>query len=179
MPSKRIAFWLLFAVTAAVYGTMVLWSLPRISAAAGGLAPFDLRPRGYSVTEAQAFLAALKDDGRHFYAAVQHRLDWLYPALLAATLYSAIAALLPGPRGTWRWFVAAPVIAVMLFDYAENAAVAALLAADPAAIDAAAVERASTWTVLKSNTTAAATIVLLALSGWRGVARLRARAGRP
>ncbi len=175
MPTKRTAFWLLLAVTLAVHGTMLLWSLPQVSRAAGGLAPFDMRPSGYSVDEARAFLAALSGEGRQFYAVVQHRLDWFYPALLAATLYCAVAALLPGPRGYWRWLVAAPVMSVMFFDYAENAAVAALLSADPASLDAAAVERASHWTVLKSNATTVAMIVVLALLGCRGIARLRAR----
>ena len=73
-------FWLTFAATIVVYAIMVVWSLPTITASADGQVPFDLRPLGYSYDEARAFLLALSDEGRHFYTAVQHRLDHIYPA---------------------------------------------------------------------------------------------------
>ena len=95
MVSRRVAFWALFAVTNIVYLVMVVWSLPKVSEAAGGLVPFDMRPTGYSFEEAKAFLAALGPEGTAFYLHVQQRLDLLYPALLAATLFFAIRALTP------------------------------------------------------------------------------------
>jgi hypothetical protein len=56
-------FWLVVAATLGVYLVMVLWSIPRISAEAGGLPVFDLRPGGYTFEEARAFLAALSPEG--------------------------------------------------------------------------------------------------------------------
>ena len=103
MTAWRLGFWLLFAVTLAVYATMLVWTLPAITAAAGGLAPFDMRPSGYSFDEAKAFLTALSPDGKALYLDAQHKLDAAYPALLAATLFFAIAALAPKSWGNWRW----------------------------------------------------------------------------
>ena len=60
---KVIVYWIVFAVTLAVYGTMLAWSLPTVAASAEGLMPFDMRPGGYSFAEAEAFLAALSAEG--------------------------------------------------------------------------------------------------------------------
>lgn len=106
---RKLAFWALFAVTMGVYGTMLPWSLPAVSAAAGGLMPFDMRPGGYDAGEARAFLAVLPPDGVVFYRDVQHRLDIAYSALLAATLFFAIAALMPRRFSAWCRIVALPV----------------------------------------------------------------------
>ena len=105
--TRRVAFWTLVAVTTAIYLVMVLWSLPKISAAAGGATPFDMRPLGYSFEEARAFLTALSSEGARFYRTVQHRLDLLYPALLAATLFFAIRALAPH-----RWVLSPSLLAL-------------------------------------------------------------------
>ena len=71
----RRAVMALFAATIGLYLVMLLWSLPKIAAEAGGLTPFDMRPGGYSLAEARAFLAALSPEGTAFYLGVQHRLD--------------------------------------------------------------------------------------------------------
>jgi hypothetical protein len=56
---RRLMFWALFSATLMVYGTMILWSLPTISAAAGGLVPFDMRPSGYDYAEALMLFFAI------------------------------------------------------------------------------------------------------------------------
>ena len=157
------AFWLLFAVTLAVYLTMVVWSLPTVSEAAGGRTPFDLRPGGYSFDEARDFLAALSADGTAFYRNVQQRLDLFYPALNAATLFFAIVLLAPGRWGAWRWLLALTAIPGGVFDYLENHAVAGMLALGSDGITPDLVAAASRWTVLKSLATTVAMVVLLAL----------------
>jgi hypothetical protein len=161
---RRSAFWALFAVTTAVYLVMILWSLPRVAAAAGGAAPFDLRLLGYGFDEAQAFLAALRPDGAAFYLGVQHRLDIAYPALLALTLFFAIRALAPR-RGP----IPPPLLALIalpgaVFDYLENAAVAAMLRLGASGVTPEIVARASLWTILKSAFTAIAMVVLVVLA---------------
>ena len=176
MTRNQIAFWLLFAVTMAVYATILLWSLPIVAAAAGGQVPFDMRPGGYSFAEARAFLIALSEEGRDFYVTVQHRLDLAYPALIAATLFFAIAALVPARARPGRWWVAAPALVIAAFDYAENSAVAAMLAAGPAGLSPDLVAQASRWTVWKSTLTAAVMTAVLVLLVWRAVVWFRGRA---
>jgi hypothetical protein len=172
MKAESVAFWILFAVTVVVYGAMVLWSLPRIAAAAGGLAPFDMRPTGYSFDEAKGFLAALSPDGFAFYLGVQGKLDAIYPALLAATLFFAIATLVPMRLGVWRWVLALIAIPGAVFDYLENAAVSAMLTGGADGLTTAAVSTADRWTVLKSAFTAVAMITLVLLLVGRLVRRL-------
>jgi hypothetical protein len=180
MSPWRLAFWFLFAVTLAVYVTMLVWTLPAISAAAGGLAPFDMRPSGYSFDEAKAFLAALSPEGKARYLNVQHELDAAYPGLLAATLFFAIAALAPKRWGPWRWVLALTAIPGALFDYLENAAVTVMLTAGVDGLTPDMAATADRWTTFKSWTTSIAMTVLLVLllvAGWRMLAaRLRERA---
>lgn len=157
---KRLAFWILFAVTLAVYAVMLVWTLPAITAAAGGLPPFDMRPGGYGFEDAQAFLAALSAEGRTLYLGPQHMLDLAYPALITLTLFFAIASLLPGRWGALRWVVALPALAIAVFDYLENMAVTAMLEAGPDRLTPDLVATASGWTVLKSGVS---TVVMSAL----------------
>lgn len=174
MTVRRIAFWVLFATTTAVYGAMVFWSLPRISAAADGLAPFDVRPLGYTFVQAQEFLTALTPEAAELYLDVQQRLDVAYPALLAATLFFAIAALLPRSLGVWRWPFALIAVPGSVFDYLENHAVSAMLAAGDKGLTPALVETANRWTVLKSGFSAIAMAILILLAVVKAIGRLHA-----
>ena len=49
MTSRRLGYLSLLTLTLGVYATMILWTLPRIAAEAGGLAAFDMRPAGYAL----------------------------------------------------------------------------------------------------------------------------------
>ncbi len=165
MRARRVAFWTLFAVTLVIYAVMVLWSLPKISAAAGGQPAFDMRPFGYSFDAAKSFLAAITPDGTVFYLNVQHRLDAAYPALLAATLFFAIRALVPARSGLVRSVIALVVIPGAVFDYLENGGVTAMLNAGAPGVTPELVARASLWTLLKSLFTTVAMLLMLALAG--------------
>lgn len=168
----RMIFWILFTVMVGVYLVMALWSIPKITADAGGLLAFDLRPTGYSFAEAQAFLTALSDEGRGFYLNVQHMLDGAYPALFAVVMVMAFNHLFAG----WpRWGAIALALAGAGFDYMENTAVAVMLRAGDE-LSAAMVATASQWTVLKSG---AVTLALLALIAGLLMAWLRKRKARP
>ncbi len=167
MTARRTVFWLLFATTLAVYATMLAWTLPAITAAAGGLAPFDLRPSGYSYDEAKAFLTALSPEGKALYLNVQHKLDAAYPALLAATLFFAIAVLVPKAWGIWRWVIALIAIPGAVFDYLENIAVAVMLTTGADGLTPAMAATADRWTTAKSwTTTVAMTVLLVLLVAW-------------
>jgi membrane protease YdiL (CAAX protease family) len=169
MALLRILFWGLFSLTLAIYAVMLGWSLPSIAAAAGGLVPFDMRPGGYSFTDAHAFLSALSSEGAEFYVSVQQKLDVAYPGLLALTLLFAIAALLPRRIGAWRWVVAAIALPVGVFDYLENHAVAQMIHAGAAGLTTELVATASQWTVLKSGASTVAMSLVLVLLLWRAV----------
>lgn len=171
----RGAFWTLAAMTLAVYLTMVLWSLPYISAEANGLTPFDMRPTGYSFDEARAFLAALTEEGNAFYRDVQHTLDLFFPGLMAATLFFAIAALLPKRLGRWRYVIAAPVILTAVFDWSENLAVAGMLTAGADGITEDMVGAANGWSIAKATASTVAYTALLILSIRKGAAWWRRR----
>ncbi len=168
----RILFWGLFSLTLAIYAAMLGWSLPTVAAAAGGLVPFDMRPGGYSFTDAHAFLAALSSNGAEFYVTVQQKLDLAYPGLLALTLFSAIAALLPHRIGAWRWVAAGIALPVGGFDYLENHAVAQMIDAGAAGLTADLVATASQWTVLKAGASTLAMSVMLVLLLWWAAQKL-------
>jgi hypothetical protein len=158
----RILYGVLLGITLLVYAVMILWSLPTVAQAAGGLPPFDMRPGGYSLEDARLFLNQLSSEGAAFYQAVQLRLDAVYPPLISLTLFFSLASLLPNQLGVWRWVLPAPVLAITAFDYLENASIASMISAGPLGLTTEIVNAASRWTVLKSNlTTAAMTSVII------------------
>lgn len=156
----RIPYILVSLATLALYLAMALWSLPEIRVEADGLMPFDLRPFGYSPGAAEAFLNALSDEGRVFYAETQHAMDAVFPVLLLAWAGWTIWLLFHGPL---CWGLIALALLGCVADYSENAAVARLLEG----FDADLAVTASRWTMVKS---AAAAVVYSAIL-WR-VARL-------
>lgn len=168
--TARLAFWFLAGATIVVYLFMALLTLPYIQGQAAGLAPFDLRPFGYSLDEAKAFLAALSPEGRAYYLGPQHWLDLVFPALAAATLYCALVVLLRPYLGGNGRFVAALAVLPAIFDWLENRAVAAMLNAGAEGVTHEMVAAASRWTVLKSAAHAiilTATLVLALAAAWR------------
>jgi hypothetical protein len=157
----KAIFWLVFAAMAAVYATMLIWTLPTIAAEAGGLAPFDLRPLGYSFDEAKAFLSALSADGSDLYLHVQLWLDLVYPALLAVSL--TFATILLTAPGLLRWLLILPAVLGMVFDYLENFSIGHMLEAGPDALTEALAGEASRWTILKSGFTTISMVAVIVL----------------
>lgn len=160
-------FWALFALTTALYLAMTLWSLPQLSALAGGQAMFDLRPSGYDLTTARTILDGLGAAGRDFYLRVQQPLDALFPPLEALVLSLAFLRL-------YSRAVARPLIllaiAAAAFDLMENVGVATMLRAGPDGVSAEMVAVASRWSVMKSASVTFAMLALLAglaMAGWR------------
>jgi hypothetical protein len=173
----RVLFWTCFTAAMAIYIAMILWSLPVITEAAGGLAPFDMRPFGYTLADAQAFLAAIDPETVKFYRNVQLTLDIFYPALITISLVLGIYLLLPARFGAWRWVIAALPLPIALFDYLENNLIGVMLASRPEIVSADLVSAASRWTMLKSSFTTASMLLLVALSLWWLVLRIQRRAG--
>ena len=118
---------LLLGLAAANYLAMLLWSVPHLSAMAGGLRPFDLRLAGYTAAEARALLDALGAEGRAFYLNVQLRLDLPFPALFALCCAVGLWRLGAGLARPLRLVLVSVPLLGAGFDYAENARVAAML----------------------------------------------------
>jgi len=165
-------------VSFAVLAVMVFWTVPYLRRTAGGLEPFDLRPFGYTLEEARALLRALSEIGRAYYADVQLQLDTIYPALYALSRVLLLlwlttqgrTAARPIPQPVRAALLALPILNAW-FDYFENDAIAAMLAAGPE-VGADLVARASFWTQAKWLTglvTEATCVILLAIAfvRWR------------
>ena len=166
----RMLYWTAFAAALAVYATMLAWTLPGISASAGGLAPFDMRPGGYDGDAARGFLDALGREGRALYQGPQRMLDLFYPALLAIVLAGAVWALVQ--NRPLRALLLVVVPAGMGADYLENVRVAGLLAQSGAVTDEA-VAAASRATQVKSALTGLAMVAVIAALAVAGVRRVR------
>ncbi|WP_039016884.1 hypothetical protein [Halocynthiibacter namhaensis] len=155
----------LFAVTSFIYGAMIFWTLPAISAGAGGLAPLDTRAFGYSYDEVHAFLNALTPHARGIYLGPQRVLDMIFPGAMALTL-CLVFNRLHAKTGTSS--SAAALIGVGLAlggataDYFENMAVARLLLT-PGPPSVVLVDQANQWTVIKVVSSWLALLLLLGL----------------
>ncbi|MGE0500597.1 MAG: hypothetical protein AB7I79_02950 [Rhizobiaceae bacterium] len=171
---KRV-FWAVFAGTAAVYAAMILWSIPKITVSSEGesLLPFDLRPFGYDFTAAHAYLEALTADATASYLGLQHTFDMFFPALVATTVALATLLLSPVSWGFARWMLALIVLPGMVFDYCENAAVAAMLAAGASGLTPDLAIRANGFTVLKSAFNALSMAIVLVMIANHLVRRFR------
>jgi len=171
----RFGFWTAFIVTMALYAAIVGWSAPYIAAQAGGALIFDLRPMGYSFTEAEAFLQALTPEGASFYRAIQLRLDLLYPVLLAATICWALLWLMPPWKGR-ALVLLAPILA-MVFDYAENVFIHRMLLVGAEGLTPELVSRASLFSQLKAAFSTVSFLLLLAVITVWAYRRFRQPAG--
>lgn len=164
LPLKRI-FWTCFLAAALIYVTMLTWTLPAITSAAGGNLPFDLRPMGYDLEDAKMFLQALTPDGRQLYLNVQHKLDTAYPALMAIALGLGSYLLAPPSWKFGRWIGAVASTVGAGFDFIENHYVANLLNQNVRTLDPELVQSASLASMVKSVSTSIAIFVLLATLG--------------
>ncbi len=91
-----------FLVVALLVASGLLWAvmffgpLAHLTHLAGGLIPFDIRPRGYSYAEARAFLEAIGEQGRRYHAIPELVIDTFYPPLYAVS------------RGLALWWLTMP-----------------------------------------------------------------------
>ena len=132
-PSALLVAALLVA-SGLMWAVMFFGPLAHLSRLAGGATPFDVRPLGYSYDQARAFLDAIGEQGRNYYASPELVLDMFYPPLYTASRGLALwwltmpgrvrEASLPLSR---RWaLIAVPVVMASL-DVAENGCIAAML----------------------------------------------------
>lgn len=124
----------LLCASGLLWAVMFFGPLAHLSRLAGGLAPFDIRPFGYSDGEARAFLEAVGEHGRRYYASPELLLDMFYPPLYAVSRALALWWLtMPGRGrdGSWPLRLRYALIAVPLImaglDVIENCCIAAML----------------------------------------------------
>lgn len=165
-------FWALAAATVAVFGTLVLWIAPKISAEAGEQLIFDER-LSYTNADAVKFFDALTPKGAALYLDEFRMLDTAFPALLALTLCVAIGHLTQDWRRFPRQIALTPPLLGAAFDMMENSAVATMLRAGADGLTPAMVSSASAWTTVKwlADVAAGATVAALVLSS--ALTRLR------
>ena len=128
----------LLVASGVLWAVMFFGTLPHLSRLAGGASPFDIRPMGYSYDEARAFLAAIGEQGRKYYAYPQLTLDMFYPPLYLVSRGLALWWLtLPGrfgaaalPLRTRCALIALPLMTASL-DLIENSCIAMMLWAWP------------------------------------------------
>jgi hypothetical protein len=143
-----------------IYLLMIYLTLARIQALSGHR-PFDMRPGGYSVEQANLLLDALGVSGRQYYLTRQIPLDLVYPALMALTQISLLKWL--GSRGASHTLVRIGSwlsIGAAVTDYIENAGICLLILSWPDTSDII-VLLASTATIVKSGLTMAAVLTLI------------------
>jgi hypothetical protein len=117
-----------------LWAVMFFGTLAHLQALAGGAAPFDIRPLGYSYEEARSFLDAIGEQGRAYYLHPQLILDTVYPPFYAVSRGLALWWLtMPGrlydgavPQ-RWRWTIVAMPIVMAVCDGVENVCIAKML----------------------------------------------------
>jgi hypothetical protein len=124
----------LLAGNGALWAVMFFGTLAHLQALAGGAAPFDIRPLGYSYEEARSFLAATGEQGRAYYLSRQLILDTVYPPFYAVSRALALWWLtMPGRLydgailQRWRWTLVAIPVVMASFDGVENVCIAKML----------------------------------------------------
>lgn len=166
-------YWLLVLATVGIGLVMTFWTIPLIAQSAGGLAPFDVRPTGYSFEDAQQFLSALTVDGLSVYQRAQYQLDTAFPVLQGLVLVIALRWF------SQTWHVLARVVLVVfpiigaVADYLENSAVLEMLVAGAEQVTPEMVATANGWTVIKSTTITVSMVALLGFLLMALVRRLR------
>jgi len=157
--SRRPSFgWLVVAalvINLALYAAMKFGTLAHLAGLAEGAEPFDLRPLGYTVGDARALLQLLGEEGRTYYVRAQLALDSIYPATYGLSRglllwWLTMPDRLADPLRT-RWRIAMLMLPIFaaVFDYFENARIAAMLLSGPL-VDAGLVASASHATQAKS-----------------------------
>jgi len=178
-PPGRLVVALLI-LSAALWLVLAFVTVPRLEQLAGGLAPFDVRPRGYGYVEARTLLKALDEEGRAYYLNPELVLDSFFPPLYAAFGVLALWWLtMPGrvcdgavPIG-WRVTLVALPVAELVFDGAENICIATMIWRWPD-LSGRLVHIASLATQLKYVAVAltlGSLVVLSAISVWRAIAQ--------
>ena len=166
-------FWFILAAMLAAWLAMNLWTNPRIEELAGGLRLLDMRFTGYNFAEAQAFIAAIGDEGRALYLGPQMWLDYIFPPLMAAALFLTYRWLFPGWPGL---VIGTASLSAFVVDWLENFAIVAMLRAGSDGMTPEMAAAASQWTTIKWSLALLGLVTLIVGFGFRLRRRWSARA---
>ena len=124
----------LLVASGLLWAVMFFGPLAHLTHVAGGLTPFDISPKGYSYADARAFLEAIGEQGRRYYANPELVIDTFYPPLYALSRGLALWWLtMPGrlreaplSLKVRYGLVAVPILMASL-DLVENGCIAVML----------------------------------------------------
>ncbi|MDJ0822919.1 MAG: hypothetical protein QNJ09_14050 [Paracoccaceae bacterium] len=151
----------LAALTAALYAVMAWEVYYILKPAAEGLAPFDMRPMGYTVADVYDYLSRISERGRAVYLVEMRLLGWVFPLLLAL-LMAAVLWHLARSWHVWsRMLLLMPIAGYMVMDLCENALVGELLRSGADEFDPRTAMLASEFTVTKSALIVVSVILLV------------------
>lgn len=124
----------LLVASGIMWAVIFFGTLAHLQRLAGGAAPFDIRPFGYSYREAHAFLASIGEAGRAYYLSPELVLDSFYPLLYTVSCALALWWLtMPGrlyagaPALRWRLTLVALPIVMACLDGIENVSIARMI----------------------------------------------------
>jgi hypothetical protein len=116
--------------SALLFGYSFLIVMPQLQQLSGGLAVPDTLVTGYSTEYARQLRTAIGGEGAAQYNYWHKTADTIFPLLFGFTWLLLIGQQLRGRA--LRWLCWAPVLLYVIADLAENLAVDAMLATDPA-----------------------------------------------
>jgi len=151
-----------FIPAMAVYGIMLLYTIPRVGQYAPKMKLFDLLPAGYSFEYANELLFVLGVEGRELYLYLQLPMDFIYPGLFAVSCCLLLSWLFTKSlnSSSKMFYLCFVPLAAGLFDYLENIGIILMLRSYPD-ITESLVSITSILTILKSAFTTAFFVLLL------------------
>ena len=155
-------------ILTAVFTVIIFSKAFQIQSAAGAII-LDMRVQGTDVTDAAAFIAALKESGSFQLHTQLRALDLVYPVVYGAFGGAWLYFLYAGSN---LRFISALGVVAPIFDYMENHLIEQVVSTD-GTIEASLVERMSMFTQIKYGLI----IIALIAIGFGVVGKLRDRKG--
>ncbi|MFN4100295.1 MAG: hypothetical protein ACK4GT_11000 [Pararhodobacter sp.] len=159
---ERAIGWGLPLLTLAAYLYLALYLGQKLAAESGGLVPFDLRPLGYDLGAARAYLRDLSPAGYALYSGPIFRADTLFPGLMGLTFLWWMRPL----KGAFGTVCVLAATAYTALDWGENLLVLRMLDAGPDWVQPGDVTAASAFTQAKFAAFALAAL-LAARASWQ------------
>ena len=150
-------------VTVVTYGVLVGVGAAHLVLGDAGLKPFDLRFLGYSVSEAEAYLALLDQSEVALYTGFLRNVDTVFPLLLGLWMGWCLWGLTRAMHPWSRVILLVVPASYVLMDLCENALVAEMVRGFQSPVNGDLVALASSYTISKFVTLFVAFGLLLAM----------------
>ena len=136
-------------VTFTTYGALVWVGVTNLSLGDGSLKPFDLRFTGYTLAEAQAYLALMSADQAELYTGLLRRIDTVFPMLMGLWMGWCLWGLTRRIHPWSRVILLVVPASYTVMDLCENALVADMVRQGAAELEGELVSLASSYTITK------------------------------